>query len=70
MMEYGEYIVEFDKGANAIHERIVRCRDCGKWDYDSDYPKKACFEFSNPEDGYIVATSPDGFCAWAERREG
>lgn len=51
-----------------LREPIVRCRDCVKWDYDSTHPKKACYEFSNPEDGYIVATGPDGFCAWGERR--
>lgn len=64
----GEQVIGNLKGFILPKEEIVRCRDCLKWDYDSPYPKKACFEFSNPEDGYIVMTSPDGFCAWPERR--
>ena len=62
-----------DKAADTLAEfgyvKVVRCRDCEKWDYDSKYPKKTCFEFSNPEDGYTIATEPDGFCAWSCRKE-
>lgn len=58
----------FDGEPTLTDKEIVRCRDCLKWDHDSPYPKKACFEFSNPEDGYIVMTSSDGFCALPERR--
>lgn len=62
-----EYVYDMGDYRDPIREKIVRCRDCVKWDHDSTYPKKACYEFSNPEDGYIIATSPDGFCAWGER---
>lgn len=45
---------------------IVRCRDCvdfERWDYPDGSTRHVCghFEFMDIE--------PDGFCAWAERRE-
>lgn len=67
MTEY-IYAIDGQQGYSFTGEEIIRCRDCVKWDYDSTYPKKACFEFSNPEDGYIIVTGPDGFCAWGSRR--
>lgn len=61
-----EYIVEINgQMPDAIFERelteIVRCRDCkycmAYW--RSDY----CDYFKH------VTNDPDGYCAWAERRE-
>ena len=42
-----------------LHE-IVRCRDCKH--YDDGY----CYR---PAEFHEFRAKPDGFCAWAERRE-
>lgn len=46
--------------------KIVRCRDCGdfdRWEYADGNMRNVCarFEFAD--------VTPDGFCAWAERKE-
>ena len=60
-----EYVVEEPSGRSAswrVHERIVRCRDCY---YLTDSPAWP----DAHECGYINrAVEPDGYCAWAERR--
>ena len=43
---------------------IVRCRDC-KWISKDTKHYKACYRL--PDCEFMV--EPDGFCAWAERRE-
>ena len=51
-----------------IRERIVRCEDCrhsrhGGWE---------CWRFvDDPDEDFerIACASPEGFCAWGERRE-
>jgi len=74
-----EYIVEVTgQMPDAIYERelteIVRCRDCKymhtvrSWlgmDVDE------CWLHADPESGALgkEPTEPDGFCAWAERRQ-
>lgn len=63
-----EYIVEFGYEPNVgnssgmpIGERIVRCRDC---EYLAPFPIP-------PWCGrYEMDVESDGFCAWAERKEG
>lgn len=58
-----EYIVDFgDSLVNHenkyIHERVVRCRDCEKFEDKWAFCNLFC------ED-----VEPEGFCAWAERKE-
>lgn len=54
--EWGESVADF-----TVREEVVRCRDCkhcmSYW--KSDY----CDYFSH------VINDPDGFCAWASRKE-
>jgi len=68
-MSNDEFVGWLDDEWNTVLDSaqpIVRCRDCVKWDYDSHGPKKFCFNFSDPEDGFYIATEPDGFCKWGE----
>ena len=46
-------------------EEIVRCRDCehGLWG------GKMCDRLDPGYDEYWFDITPDGYCAWAERRE-
>ena len=51
---------------------IVRCRDCANY-YEAEeyhpngnYDRRCCKYFGTYDD----EVSPDGFCAWAERKEG
>ena len=46
------------------HEEIVRCRDCKHYEKLSD-DKGVCHPL-----GIVFADMDDGFCAWAERKEG
>ena len=58
-----EYIVKLDGPYAAgyhVGEEIVRCRDCEHYE---DYGG-CCMRRYQP-----MAVTPDGFCAWAERRE-
>lgn len=46
-------------------EEIVRCRDCvdfDRWDYTDGTTRNVCARFE------FVDVTPDGFCAWGERR--
>ena len=69
-----EYV--FDKSekifANKFKEEIVRCRACANY-YEAEnyhpsgnYIRRCCKYF----DTYNDEVEPDGFCAWASRREG
>lgn len=43
-------------------EEIVRCRDCENYEYREHVGRSyCCGEY---------ATEPDGFCAWAKRKDG
>ena len=62
-----EYIVKLDGPYAAgyhVGEEIVRCRDCINYSGEDDeiYPKW-CMQMN------ITEVEPNGFCAWAERRE-
>lgn len=69
-----EYIVDFGTSTyksndglifapvEQLREKIVRCRDC---EYYEDYTG-CCTRRDNIAP---MAVTPDGFCAWAERRE-
>ena len=66
-----EYIVMFgyeptptNTPESPIGEEIVRCRDC-KHCYET-WDGYECERFS----GEYHRAEPDGFCAWAERKEG
>ena len=57
-----EYICElenFDIPGN-VREEVVRCRDCKHYE---DYGG-CCHRRYQP-----MAVTPDGFCAWGERRD-
>ena len=64
-----EYVVDGSLfvrlGAKTInHEEIVRCRDCENYSgEDNEIYPKWCMQMN------ITEVEPDGFCAWAERRE-
>ena len=54
------------------HEEIVRCKDCAHY-YEAEeyhpqgnYDRRCCKYFGTYDD----EVEPDGFCAWAERKEG
>lgn len=71
-----EYIVDYTKsqmyiGFEEDHEPIVRCRDC-KWYRETTffyYTSKQCTRtcWAGNTDRY-TDVSPDGFCAWGERK--
>lgn len=50
-----------------VREEIVRCRDCERFTVDhSDHDYRSgylCHRF------YTDMVSPDGYCAWGERRD-
>ena len=52
------------KLSEAVREEIVRCRDCKHYEKLSD-DKGVCHPL-----GIVFADMDDGFCAWAERKEG
>lgn len=47
-----------------IRERVVRCRDCVHWRRPTDRERSRCTGVMA-----FVEPTPDGFCAWGERRE-
>ena len=56
-----------------LQERIVRCRDC------EHFTPKGTHKFENGKvnadyckyvRGWMLQITPDGFCAWAKRKEG
>ena len=68
----GEYFAsESTDHYGTLHEEIVRCRDC------KHFTPKGTHKFENGkvnEDycdyvrGWMLQITPDGFCAWGERR--
>ena len=81
-----EYIVDFGDDGKAdvrmamamqhgaqVRGEIVRCRDC------RHFTPKGTHKFKNGETnadycayirGWMLQITPDGYCAWAERKEG
>ena len=58
-VEVVEYFAEENTGHyGTLHDEIVRCRDCRHHDETGN-----CLEM-------LVDVTPDGFCAWAVRKEG
>lgn len=50
-----------------LHEEIVRCRDCKHANDDCS----VCYRYGEiGDDVYYPRIEPDGFCAWACRKEG
>jgi len=55
-----------------IHEEIVRCRDCkhftpqGTHNFENG---KTNADYCEHVRGWRLQITPDGFCAWGERRE-
>ena len=72
MSEYREYIVRLSHDwANKEGEKlteIVRCRDCKRYHPKEGQMLSCRFEY----EGFVQwrSAEPDGFCAWAERKEG
>lgn len=67
-----EYIWEQQGCVQQRREEIVRCRDCVYY-YEADnyhpqgnYTSRCCKHI----DSYNDEVEPDGFCAWAKRKEG
>ena len=68
-----EYIYDMGDANDPLHEKVVRCRDCRHSRHDGI----GCAHFAayepipgGDEFGEILAdVEPDGFCAWAERRD-
>lgn len=50
-----------------VREEIVRCRDCKHCRRDDS--RWYCSELMFDIDFVTSSTPPDGFCAWAERRD-
>ena len=51
-------------------EEIVRCRDCMHCNDEGIYtPAYFCLNDHFVRPSYAMPTEPNGFCAWAERRE-
>lgn len=65
-----EYVVEEPSGRSAswrVHERIVRCRDCKRFAVDqSDHEYRSGWWCKRWDTDMV---EPDGFCAWAARKE-
>ena len=67
-----EYIYGQDDSELYKREEIVRCRDCKRFT-----PKgtrkfengKTNVDFCEYVRGFVVQTTPDGFCAWGERQD-
>lgn len=60
------YRAIMDVIASRQHEEIVRCRDCRH--YHAEF--SSCDEFGDKWHDEYANVEPDGFCAWACRKEG
>lgn len=64
-----EYIYDTSIEATFLHEQkheeIVRCRDCVYFDKYENDEINVCYGFDNEQ----PIVEPNGFCAWAERRQ-
>ena len=73
MSKAGEYVYSTDGhvGHWLTGEEIVRCRDCKYNDEVINACEHPCItplRRDRPEN-WIFSTAPDGFCAWASRKE-
>lgn len=64
-----EFVFEVRLGGFEQREEIIRCKDCFQWDDQIENGNAVCYEWSDPENGYSVYTSPNDFCSRAERWE-
>lgn len=68
-----DYVPPFDPAARAVSlgDEVVRCVDCRHYyeceEYSphGNYVRRCCEYF----DSYSDDVTPDGFCAWGERRD-
>ena len=51
-------------GTMERREEVVRCRDCVHWRKPNKHERSKCTGVMA-----FVEPTPDGFCAWAKRRE-
>lgn len=58
-----EHIFWQDDSGLYMREEIVRCRDC---EFEMN---RECSRIDEWHDELWFPVEPDGFCAWAERRE-
>ena len=60
-----EFITEWMPDSHKYMEAIVRCRDCRHYHAEIN----GCDEFGDIWHDEYANVEPDGFCAWAERKE-
>ena len=60
-IEYVGYVDPWTDEERLIDEEIVRCRDCKHASYDNRWCYRLTIAYEPP-------ITPDGFCAWGERR--
>lgn len=60
-----EYIYATDGWGRWTGEEVVRCGDCAYYDKYPNDEISVCYRFDNEQ----PIVEPDGFCAWAKRRE-
>lgn len=67
-----EYVYDMGDCHDPIREEIVRCRDC------KHFTPKGTHKFENRKTnadyckyvrGWMLQITPDGFCAWGERKD-
>lgn len=63
-----EHIYWQDDSGLYKREEIVRCRDCKHYEYWEFRDGRTAHDCARGGD-YLFDTEPDGFCAWAERKE-
>ena len=62
-----EYVTDWQEHYRLKRERVVRCRDCINYRpaEDDEHEDGCALAYA-----YLFETSPDGFCAWGEERNG
>ena len=63
--EYVGYIDPWTDEERLSDEEVVRCRDCRHYRERIN----GCVEFGDESRGEYANVEPDGFCAWASRKE-
>lgn len=67
MSEYIGFISNMYEVCIDENQPIVRCRDC-KFCH-KNYCEKRTSPTVSPSEIFWIPVEPDGFCAWAERKE-
>lgn len=62
-----------EQNSAKLGEEIVRCRDCKHFTLEGSYrfeDGSTNVDFCEYVRGWLLQVTPDGFCAWGERKEG